>query len=203
MSESVRRSCMPMPASVLSYFTDKPTRMATDLLLAKKTPPVPEDVGWIELRNFYQANLAAKQIEAEHAIFLEELWQEVCEPMGAPWRSYEPHDQKEINAVDLKTIWEESWFLREFSKGQYSCEIAIYVGKDEGVQVGFGLWDDEDNLLESLPSEEWEEPDDILWSEEGLVPIAAEIDLQKLRELAAEGRAFMLKALKKHERRRQ
>ncbi|MGB3752435.1 MAG: hypothetical protein WA954_00880 [Parerythrobacter sp.] len=201
MSESVRRSSMPMPASVLSYFVDKSTKMATDLLLAKKRPSVPEDIAWNELRAFYQANLAAKQIEVEHAIFLEELWKEVCEPMGVPWTIYGPHHQKEINAVDLRTIWDESWFLREFFKGQYSCEIAIYVGQDEGIQVGFGLWHEEDSLLRSTPSGEWEEPDDILWSPEGAVPVAAQIDLQKLRELAKEGRTFTLNTLEKHEAR--
>jgi hypothetical protein len=189
-----------MPASVLSYFTDKRTRMATDLLLAKKTPPVPEDVGWIELRGFYQANLAAKQIEAEHAIFLNELWEETCKPMASPWKPSEPHQQTEDCSTDIRTIWNESCFTREFLNDDYGCEIVTCVGRDEGIQVGYGLWHKGESLFENDPPTDWENPEEMLWSPEGAVPIAAEIDLLTLRELAKQGMAFMLDVLKMHER---
>jgi len=200
MSEPVRRSSMPMPASVLSYFTDKPTEMATDLLLAKKRPSVPEDVAWNEIRAFYKASLAAEQVKAEHAIFLNELWEEACEPMASPWTSSEPHQQTEDCATDIRSIWDESCFTREFFNGDYGCEIVTCVGRDEGVQVGYGLWHDGESLFENDSPAGWESPEEMLWSPEGAVPVAEKIDLRKLRELAEEGRAFMLDALRKHER---
>lgn len=199
MSESVRRSSISMPASVLSYFTDKPTEMATDLLLAKKRPTIPEDVAWEDLHAFYKAILAAKQIEVEHAIFLNDLWVEICQPMNAPWVPNEPHQQNGDCAIDLASIWQESFFTREFSNGVYSCEILTFIGKDEGIQIGYGLWHDGENLLKSTPSPDWETPDDILWSAEGAVPITPVIDLQNLRQLADEGKRFLLDILKNHE----
>lgn len=199
MSKSVRRTSISMPASVLSYFTDRPTEMATDLLLAKKRPTMPEDVAWDDLHAFYQASLAAKQIEAEHAIFLNELWMEICQPLAAPWVPTEPHQQTGDSAIDLGSIWEESWFTREFCYGVYSCEILTSIAKDEGIQIGYGLWRDGENLLKSTPSPDWETPDDILWSAEGAVPINSNIDLQKLRELADDGKRLILETMKNHE----
>lgn len=199
MSESLHRNTMSLPASVLSYFTDRPTEMATDLLLAKKRPSVPEDVAWKDLQAFYKASLAAKQIEAEHAIFLNEVWEKVCKPMPEPWMCHEPYQQTEDCAIDLASIWGERCFTREFFYADYGCEIATCIGKNEGIQIGFGLWHDNDNLLESVPSAGWEEPDDILWSPEGAVPIDEEIDLKKLRQLAAEGMAFVLGVAKRHQ----
>lgn len=199
MSESARRSSMSMPASVLSYFTDKATELATDLLLAKKRPAIPEDVAWGDLHAFYKAILAAKQIETEHAIFLNELWVEVCQSMAAPWVPNDPHQQTADCAIDPGSIWAESCFTREFLNGAYSCEIMTCIGKDVGIQIGYGLWHDGENLLKSSPSPDWETPDDLLWSPEGAVPINQDIDLQKLRQLADDGMRFILDALKNHE----
>lgn len=199
MPKSRHRNTMPLPASVLSYYTDRPTEMAADLLLAKKRPTVPEDVTWQDLQAFYKASLAAKQIEAEHGIFLNELWKEVCEPMPEPWTCHEPHQQAKDCAIDLASIWEEHCFTREFFNGEYGCEIVTCIGKNEGIQVGFGLWHEGDNMLEGIPSEGWEDPDDIIWSPEEAVPIVAEIDLQKLRQLADEGMAFILNVAKQHQ----
>ena len=198
MPKSASRSSMLIPASVLSYFTDKPTGMATDLLLAKKRPPVPEDVHWGDLRAFYMASLAAKQVEAEHAIFLNELWEAVCEPMVAPWTSHEPHQQKEDCAVDLGPIWTESCFTREFYSEDYGCEIVTCIGKDEGIQVGYGLWHKGESLFPDDIPDDWECPDEMLWSPEGAVPIAADIDLRKLRQFAEEGTNFVLSVLETH-----
>ena len=199
MRESLDRISMLMPASVLSYFIDRPTELATDLLLAKKRPIVPEDVSWLDLQAFYKASLAAKQIEAEHGIFLNQVWEKVCEPMPEPWECHEPHQQTEDCAIDLASIWGERCFTREFFYGDYGCVIATCIGKNEGIQIGFGLWHADDNLLESIPSLGWEEPDDIMWSPEGAVPIGEEIDLQRLRQLAAEGLSFILDVAKQHQ----
>ena len=199
MSEFVRRASISMPASVLSYFTDRPTEMATDLLLSKKRPTMPEDLAWEDLHAFYQASLAAKQIEAEHAIFLNDVWMEICQPLAAPWVPNEPHQQIADCAIDLGSIWKESCFTREFFNGEYSCEILTSIGKDEGIQIGYGLWHDGENLLKSTPSPDWETPDDILWSPEGAVPINSNIDLQNLRQFSDDGKRFILETIKNHE----
>lgn len=198
MSDPKRPSSMAMPASVLSYFTDRATRMATDLLLAKKRPILPEDIRWDDLRGFYKANLAAKQIEVEHAIFLGDLWEAVCQPMPSPWTFPQPHQQGDDCAMDLVSVWNESCFSREFFRGEWACEIVTCVGAEEGVQIGYGLWRDGEPMLAAALSDDWESPDEILWSREGLIPLSPVIDLPALQNLANEGRQAVFDVVKDH-----
>ena len=201
MSETERKTTIFMPASVLTYFSDSATRMAADLILSQRRPSIPEDVKWGELGLFYRANLAAKQIEAEHAILLVDIWTKTCRNMPSDWTRPQPHEQGEDCAADLRTLWNESCFTREYFKDGFGCEIAICIGKEEGLQVGYGLWHDGETLLAENGPDGWEWSEEYCWSPEGAVSLQENIDLLKLRDFAREGRKYILKLVGLHEQR--
>ena len=199
MSNLITKATMSIPASVLTYFNDRPTKMAIDLLLTKKRPSVPEDVKWDELVSFYKAGLAAKQVETELAVLLCEVWAEVCRDMPPAWIGQQPHEQKKDCATDVAQVWEECCHTREYLKGDLSCEICVCIGKDVGFQVGYGLWQDGETLLGQSSPLGWEPPDEMCWSPEEAVPLDETINLANLRDLAEEGRTFIMKVVEEHE----
>lgn len=184
-----------IPPGLLSYFTDKKTQAAVDLLLAKKRPQMPDDVGWDEVPDFFRAVRAARQIQADQAILLHEIWNAVWKPLPAPWKAKAPHEQSDDGALDPNVIWGNSYLLRSFDRDKLTSELVIYIDGEAGVQIGFNLFR---NTTSKLPKQlsSWEEDDGTFWSPSTLISTRRNLNLGPLQPYAAEA----LKIIRRHER---
>ena len=180
---------------LLAYFSDEKTQAAVDLLLAKKRPQMPDDVGWDEVPDFFRAVRAARQIQADQAILLHEIWNAVWKPLPAPWKAKAPHEQGDDGALDPNVIWSNGYLLRSFARDKLTSELHIYVDGEAGVQIGFNL---SQNTKSKLPKQlaRWEDDDGTFWSPSALVETRRNLNLDPLQPLAAEA----LKIIRRYEK---
>lgn len=190
---------MKTPGSVVAYCTDRSTKLAVDLLLAKKRPQFPEDLKWNELPDFYRANLAAYQVRIEFALFLNRVWDEVWSSMPEPWAAASPHDPGDRAVLSWDQIWDEDCFAREYTKGAWSCQLSVLRDDSDGLQLAFGIWQNGESIFGELDTAElpksWELDGDheYGWTDEGMLPITATVDLSSLKKQATVAQEFIAK----------
>lgn len=165
-----------IPSGLLSYFNDSKTEAAVDLLLAKKRPSIPDDVEWNEVPDYFRALRAARQIQADLAILVHEIWHAVWKPLPAPWTAKAPHEQVDDGLLDPHTIWGQWYALRSYGLGKLRSELLVYADNESGVQIGFNVLQDGKSKLHSKSKIKqdiagWEDDGVTLWSPSGLVKI--------------------------------
>ncbi|MFN3725239.1 MAG: hypothetical protein ACK4SZ_02925 [Allosphingosinicella sp.] len=169
-----------VPESVLAYFQQPSVQTAVDLLLTGKEPKVPANLRWEEVASFYRACLAAQQVQAEYALFLEALWGAVWTEIPAGWRGCRPSNPARPDlAIGIATIWSEGCFSRRFERQGYSLELSAGLWPDTGLQLGVLLYDEENSVLltDDLLKGWIREGDiDTYWTQEEIAPLAATID---------------------------
>lgn len=166
---------VPVPQSVLAYFTQFDVQTAVDLMSGSKDPKVPPTLRWQDLGNFYRARLAALQVPVEYAIFLEALHQAVWLDVPAKWRPDKPSAPARPDlSIGISTVWDESCFTRRFTCGSHSLELMVGLGEEEGLQLGVLLYDgDEEVVLDGDLLSGWSQPEgiDTFWTEEAITPL--------------------------------
>ena len=172
-------------AGLLAYFTDSKTEAAVDLLLAKKRPSIPDDVTWNEVPEFFRALRAARQIQADYAILLHEIWNAAWKPLPSPWKGKAPHDQGDDGLLDPSTIWNNSYALRAYERDKLTSELVVYADNESGVQIGFNVSQNYKTRLPKLVNG-WESDDGTFWSPASIVKIRKGLDLAPLEPWAAE-----------------
>lgn len=178
-----------VPESVLAYFSQSAVRTSVDLLLSGKEPKVPIDLQWDEVPSFYRACLAARQVQAEFAIFTEQLWREVWDDVPQEWRPCAPGrpDRPDL-AVGLSTIWNEGCFGRRFEKGGFAVETSVGLWANTGFQLGLLLYDRKERVvLREDELDGWSsEGCDTFWTQEQITPLTASISIGPFRKWAAQ-----------------
>jgi len=179
------RDMVQIPPGLLSYFNENKTESAVDLLLAKKRPSIPDDVEWEDVPNYFRAVRAARQIQADLAILLHEIWNAVWDPLPAPWKAKAPHEQVDDGLIDPRTIWDHWYALRAYECDKLNSELLIYADNESGVQIGFNVLRNDKSKLHSRSKNRsgianWEDDGVTLWSPSGLVKIQKNINLAPL-----------------------
>jgi hypothetical protein len=172
-------------SGLLAYFNDSKTESAVDLLLAKKRPSIPDDVNWSDVPDYFRALRAARQIQADFAILLHEIWNAIWTPLPVPWTADAPHEQIDDGFLDPRTIWDHWYALRGYGFGKLSSELLVYADKEAGVQIGFNVLLNSKSKLKG-PIKGWEKDEVTFWSSSGLVKIQKDLKLAPLEPFAAE-----------------
>lgn len=172
-----------IPAGLLAYFTDSKTEAAVDLLLSKQRPDVPDDVRWGDVPAYFRALRAARQIEADYAILLHEIWSAVWKPLTGSWAAKEPHEQVDDAFLDPRRIFGQNYALRVFERDKLWCELLVFVHKESGVQIGFNVFQGRTSKLPKALAD-WEYEDGTHWSPANHVKLKRTLDLTPLRTYA-------------------
>ena len=176
-----------IPEGLMAYFHNETICEAVNLLLSKKRPPLPDNVEWNDVPDFFRSVRAARQIQGDYAILLHEIWNAVWQPLPEPWYAYEPHEQSGEGVLDPGIIWDQNFALRyfEIEERELYCELIVSAGIDGGVQIGFYLTKGEEAALSSR-IKGWDREGDVFWSPAGLVELASSIALNPLKKFAQE-----------------
>lgn len=174
-----------VPDGLLSYFRDEGVCQAVDLLLSKRRPPVPDNLEWSDVPNFFRSVRAARQIQVDYAILLHDVWNAAWAPLPALWYAAKPHEQVGEGLLDPALIWDQSCALRFFSmEGRdLFCELAVACDSEAGLQIGFNLTKGENSILpKRIPG--WERLEQTFWSTAQLVRLGENICITPLKEYA-------------------
>lgn len=123
---------MEIPQSVREYVTDGSVRRAVNELLRIPADGILDGLEWSELERFYRAQLAARQLESEWAIFGILAWQEIWGGSLSHWDELSPDQQNEgnfdagLSISELRDTGDDSlWFGRVFTSGAWTFWGAI------------------------------------------------------------------------------
>lgn len=181
-----------LPDALASYISETRIRRAVDLLLGD--PEVPEQIEWDEIPAFFDALVAAQQVQADHARTLVELWRRVWEShLGPDLVPMTAADQVEFDwyGPTHVVMWDESCFGRGFRwRGNARLRIFFTVQLDPqaGARAGYSVLvgDDFDPVeTESFVREGDDEGWIEYWTPEHLVPAGTSLDIAQLLEAAA------------------
>lgn len=178
-------------SGLLAYFNDNKTRAAVDLLLAKKRPPIPDDVRWNDVPDFFRAVRAARQIQADQAILLYEIWNAVWKPLTAPWKALAPHEQSDDGTLDPVSIWANGYLLRSFERDKLTSELIVYVDSEAGIQIGFNVFQNTKPTLTKKILASWEYADGTFWSPSLPVGKRRDLNVGPLQSYTAEARKII------------
>ncbi|NJR80340.1 hypothetical protein [Sphingomonas corticis] len=170
-----------VPPSVLHYALDPDVTLAVELLLDGDDTATIAKLRWPDLPSYYRAWLAAQQTCAEHALFLEQLWNAVWREVPKPWQERLPGDPiREDMAIDPASVFEYGCFSRSFERPGYLLELGVTLERGGRVQLGVGLWDEDDNdLLDAAQLPEWEQEEsesDYFYTQQMIMPLAERVD---------------------------
>lgn len=176
------------PDSVSRYLSEADVLTAAELLIDSDPSDLHAD-GWDRLKSYYRAYAGAQALRSAWAEALVDLWTEIWgECLGTGWRALSPHEQaKEADwHVDLETLWDDSEYVRVFSKNGDFLVQGVRLDLDDGVQVGFGLVDSK--WRTKVPGVFGYDIGEthLRWSQDGLVPLDSTIDLEPLKRIATE-----------------
>jgi hypothetical protein len=131
-----------IPASVRAYVHDGGIRRAIRELMDLPSDQILEGLGWSELARFYRAQLAARQLESEWAVFALDLWEEVWGGLLDHWTALTP-DEQMINendvGLDLAALSDADdhslWFGRLFTKGSFTFYASLSALPSSGLRL--------------------------------------------------------------------
>lgn len=145
---------MEIPQSVREYVTDGGVRRAVNELLRIADGDILEGLEWSELERFYRAQLAARQLESEWAIFGIFAWQEIWNGLLAHWDELSPDQQHHgnidagLSVSDLRGTDDESlWFGRVFTSGTWKFWAAISAIPSAGLVLKVACASGKDELV--------------------------------------------------------
>jgi len=138
--------------SVTSFYRDGGVRAAAELLLDSPVAYAPDSVGWDQVETFYDACLAARQIQIEHVKDLFRLWTAVWSGVPEDWIPVSADPGDEELSLDPIVRWENDYFERHF-KVQHSKTVALWVvlGDEQreldDIQIAFKVTKSARNLI--------------------------------------------------------
>lgn len=84
---------MLIPESIIAFIHDGGIRRAVKEFIDLPTDEILDGMAWGELERFYQAQLAARQLESESAVFAIGLWDAVWGGLLDHWTALTPDEQ--------------------------------------------------------------------------------------------------------------
>lgn len=148
---------LKVPESIASFVHEGAIRRAVREVLKIPGDRVLEGLDWSELERFYRAQLAARQLEAEWAIFGLSAWTAIWADLLTDWTALTPDEQEEgdydakLGVSSLRDTLDESlWFGRVLRKGSWTLWASVAAIPSVGLSiriacqnaarsVGFGL----------------------------------------------------------------
>lgn len=133
---------MDVPASVAAYVEDGGIRRAVDELLDLGEDGVLEGLDRSELGRFYRAQLAARQLASEWAVFGLDAWTAVWGGLLDHWTALSPDEQSRSDcdaALDLVSLRDTNdgslWFGRLFTRGVWTLHVAVAAVPTVGLRI--------------------------------------------------------------------
>ena len=142
-----------LPASISDYFSQRSIRTAVDQLL--QNDDVPEDILWDDLRQLYEARLAAQQVMAEYAVFMSDVWNatwSVAFHDRIPAQRFSPVPISEYAAAGWpmptsSRLWDEDVFQRaivvDAAAEPTFIETAVSLSELDELQLQFAVCDED------------------------------------------------------------
>jgi hypothetical protein len=134
---------MQVPDSVQAYFADGGVRRAvSELLKISRSGEILEGMEWSDLERFYRAEMAARQLESEWAIFALKAWEHVWGGLLGHWTGLSPDEQMApqhqagLNLSGLTDNGDGSlWFGRVFTKDSWLFYASLWGVPGTGLQI--------------------------------------------------------------------
>jgi len=180
-----------IPESVSAFVHDGGIRRAVRELIDLPTDEIFDGMAWSELARFYRAQLAARQLESEWAVFALDLWNAVWGGLLDHWTALTPDEQMMsdadvgLNLASLSDTDDGSlWFGRLFTTRSSTFYASLGALPSSGLRLKVSCEKGDRSIaftnLGAVPDEYGN------WTSHLALPLdAGEIDPAPLRELAA------------------
>ena len=133
---------MQTPDSLRAYVADGAIRRAASELLDLGDDGILEGLGWDELERFYRAQLAARQLISDWAVFAIPAWKGIWGGLLDHWTALTPDQQcnggydAELSLGSLRGTDDDSlWFGRIFTRGAWTFFAAVAALPSAGLRI--------------------------------------------------------------------
>lgn len=189
-----------IPPNLYDYFNDSVITSAVNHILGMKGSRVPHNIDWIDLKDFYRANLYCQQIQCEFAEFMFDLWESI-------WRAHIKEILPDRFLVELSLsenqevlcnytqskLWAYSDFRKKFrvrNAKDISITLAVSAQSITEIQAGIIIERRNKNVTHELllSKEDWPEEnieDGVYWSITNTTHTEEqkEINIDKIKEI--------------------
>lgn len=182
---------MLIPTSVSTYVSDGGMRRAVRELISLPSEDILDGLAWSELARFYRAQLAARQLETEWAVFAMDLWEAVWGGLLEHWSALSPDEQMAnyddvgLNLASLSDTDDHSlWFGRLFTRASFTLYASLSAVPSCGLRLKVSCENNARSIKFSALGAVADEHGN--WTSNLAIPLDAnDVDPSPLRQIAA------------------